>query len=485
MGICIFSWNVNGVQLTQFDETLKEYNPDIICLQETSTDWEHLFKNEQYRFRYRGVNNVLVFSKIEPIDVNYPHNGVVTLQFNQFVLVNVQVNSTTDNSLKFYLDSIKGNVIVCGSFNAISNRELDIHNPKLKNAPGATQPEVDSFNSYLDHYIDSFRYFHPCQVKFTLWKQSRKVNKGWRTDYILVHRDFIELVKESDILDSVIVSGVGTHVPCLLSLNPQPEPKPEQPETVPKPEQAENKKVPERIPSEFLIYQQIPERVPGERLPVNVDLRPLNTYIYTQGKFGTCTSSAICTALKYSNPNFYGSRMFMYYNERTFRNNQGIDSGSFLTDGIKVLMQYGICQETTWPYTSQNLTTKPNEQAYNEACLNKNNILILNVPQNIYSMKKVLSMGKPFIVGIRIFDYFTSLVASTTGRIRMPKEQEYYQSPKGHVAVVVGYNDTTGSWIVRNSWGPNWGYFGHFFLRYNYLLNPDTCTDIWTVEFKN
>jgi len=478
MDICIFSWNVNGVQLIQIDETLKEYNPDMICLQETSTNLDHLFKNEQYQFKYRGVNNVLVLSKIEPIDVSYPNESVVTLQFEQFVLVNVQVNSTTDNSLKFYLESIKSNVIVCGSFNAISNRQLDIHNPKLKNAPGATQPEVDSFNNYLDHYIDSFRYFHPCEIKFTLWKQSRKVNKGWRTDYILVPRDFIESVKESDILDSITVSGIGTHAPCLLSLNLQPVSQPE-----PEPEPA-YKKVPERIQPEFLIYQQIPERVPGERLPVNVDLRPLNTYIYTQGTFGTCTSSAICTSLKFSNPGFYGSRMFMYYNERKFRNNQGTDSGSFLTDGIKVLMQDGICQETTWPYISQNLTTKPSEQAYHEACLNKSNIIILNVPQDVYSMKKILSMGKPFIVGIRIYDYFTSLVASTTGRIRMPKEHEKYQTPKGHVAVVVGYNDTTGSWIVRNSWGAEWGHFGNFFLRYNYLLNPETCTDIWTVEFK-
>lgn len=242
--------------------------------------------------------------------------------------------------------------------------------------------------------------------------------------------------------------------------------------------------VPERISSQFLTYQKIPECLPGECLPVKVDLRPLNTHIYTQGSFGTCTSSAICTALKFSRPGFYGSRMFMYYNERVFRNNQDVDSGSFLTDGIKTLMKYGICEETTWPYVSQNLTIKPSELAYHEASLNKSNILILNVPQDMYSMKKVLSMGKPIIVGIRIYEYFHSVVARKTGRIRQPKDHERYQVPKGHVTVIIGYNDNTGCWILKNSWGPTWGDCGNFYLCYDYLLNHDLCTDLWTVEFK-
>ena len=31
-----------------------------------------------------------------------------------------------------------------------------------------------------------------------------------------------------------------------------------------------------------------------------------------------------------------------------------------------------------------------------------------------------------------------------------------------HAVTVVGYNLTAGYWVLRNSWGPNWGENGHF-----------------------
>jgi len=35
-----------------------------------------------------------------------------------------------------------------------------------------------------------------------------------------------------------------------------------------------------------------------------------------------------------------------------------------------------------------------------------------------------------------------------------------------HAVVIVGYNDTKGYWIVRNSWGEDWNGDGHFFVGY-------------------
>ena len=44
-----------------------------------------------------------------------------------------------------------------------------------------------------------------------------------------------------------------------------------------------------------------------------------------------------------------------------------------------------------------------------------------------------------------------------------------------HVPLIVGYNDTGGYWIVRNSWGPTWGMDGYVYIAYG-ELNIDFYT---------
>jgi len=39
----------------------------------------------------------------------------------------------------------------------------------------------------------------------------------------------------------------------------------------------------------------------------------------------------------------------------------------------------------------------------------------------------------------------------------------------GHSVLVVGYVDKDACLIVRNSWGPEWGDHGYFYMPYEYL----------------
>ena len=58
----------------------------------------------------------------------------------------------------------------------------------------------------------------------------------------------------------------------------------------------------------------------------------------------------------------------------------------------------------------------------------------------------------------------------------------------GHAVMAVGYDDSKGAFIVRNSWGTDWGIKGYFYLPYWYFTTPNAANDFWVmklVESKN
>ena len=54
----------------------------------------------------------------------------------------------------------------------------------------------------------------------------------------------------------------------------------------------------------------------------------------------------------------------------------------------------------------------------------------------------------------------------------------------GHALVLVGFNDETNVFIVRNSQGTKWGDNGYAYIPYEYILNPMLCRDFWVLESK-
>ena len=52
----------------------------------------------------------------------------------------------------------------------------------------------------------------------------------------------------------------------------------------------------------------------------------------------------------------------------------------------------------------------------------------------------------------------------------------------GHAVMVVGYDDSAQTFLVRNSWGPNWGMDGYFTMPYAYLTSANLASDFWTIR---
>ena len=49
----------------------------------------------------------------------------------------------------------------------------------------------------------------------------------------------------------------------------------------------------------------------------------------------------------------------------------------------------------------------------------------------------------------------------------------------GHAVMAVGYDDAAKTFLIRNSWGANWGQAGYFTMPYSYLLDKNLASDLW------
>ena len=214
-------------------------------------------------------------------------------------------------------------------------------------------------------------------------------------------------------------------------------------------------------------------------IPSIVNLRNKMPPVYDQGLLGSCTANGLCALIEYIKPNFSGSRLFLYYNERYIKNTVNIDSGALISDGISSLQNNGICAESEWPYDINKFTIKPPNNCYNDALVHKV-FNVAHIKQELIHMKNSLTQGCPFVVGIAIYASFESDNVAKTGNVNMPKPGEQFLG--GHCVVCCGYNNNAKKWIMRNSWGSSWGDGGYFYLPYNYLLNSNLCSDLWAIH---
>jgi len=200
---------------------------------------------------------------------------------------------------------------------------------------------------------------------------------------------------------------------------------------------------------------------------------------------GSCTANALAGALGFLEmkdglPGLAFSRLYIYYNERVINGTVNSDSGAPIRDGIKTLAQgdQGACYESTWPYIISQFTVEPPAVAYNEG--EAHEIVTYESLQSIDDMKDCLASGYPFVFGFTAYQSFESAQVAANGVMPMPSPDEAVVG--GHAVLAVGYDDASGRFIVRNSWGANWGQQGYFTMPYAYLTNANLSQSFWTIS---
>jgi C1A family cysteine protease len=220
------------------------------------------------------------------------------------------------------------------------------------------------------------------------------------------------------------------------------------------------------------------------KLPNKVDLRPLMTPIEDQGQTSSCVANAVAGAYEYwikkaSKQDHNISRLFVYYNARWRDGSQDKDEGSVIQLAMEGLQKFGACAESAWPFDPRLILKKPGAEAYKEGSPYRVHDMA-QVPLKLESWKQALAEGKPIVFGIELFDSFDECT-KRGGVVPMPAPDDIARKKhSGHSMCAVGYSDSEKVFIVRNSWGPDFGDKGYCYMPYDYLLNPKfNDADCW------
>lgn len=237
------------------------------------------------------------------------------------------------------------------------------------------------------------------------------------------------------------------------------------------------------------LIEEVPSEAPTLKadkagpLPERIDLRGLCSPVEDQGQVGSCAANAVVGALEY-HQRLNGravtdlSRLFVYYNARKIGGTTEQDAGTFIHHVMASVLAFGACPERMWPYQQAMWATEPVGACY-EAAEQFGAISYARTGQGL-GTKVAVANGLPVVFGTSLPYEMLMIEARDTGRIVSPRGG--WPAPSGgHAMLIVGYDDARQSWLVRNSWGPDWGDGGHLWIAYDVMAHYSHPHAFWTI----
>lgn len=184
------------------------------------------------------------------------------------------------------------------------------------------------------------------------------------------------------------------------------------------------------------------------------------TPVKNQGGCGSCVSFCSCSTIesavriKLGNPNYSIdlSEAFLQFC------GGGSCGGWGLTSGLDFAKSTGVTDEACMPYQPVDMNCSAKRCADWQNRLTK--IASYTSYATMDARKNAIATIGPVLSGMAVFDDFFAYSG------------DVYQKTAGsplagyHCICVVGYDDNQQCWILKNSWGPNWGDQGFCRVRY-------------------
>jgi hypothetical protein len=169
------------------------------------------------------------------------------------------------------------------------------------------------------------------------------------------------------------------------------------------------------------------------------------------------------------------SPSFIYYLERQTDGSldQG-DCGSFGRTSCATLNKFGCALRLDMPYMAGDFGTAPTPAQLVGAL--KFATGQYHRLATVDDMKSCIASGYNFRIGFTVYGSFEGI--NVTG-IWSPSKKESVLG--GHEVLAIGYDDNVngGSFLVRNSWGADWGNEGNFYMRYVDAADTDILQDCY------
>lgn len=206
-------------------------------------------------------------------------------------------------------------------------------------------------------------------------------------------------------------------------------------------------------------------------IKLEVDLREWDSPVEDQGTLGSCVSHALTSCfelmVKREQPDQFTelSRLFSYYHTRVLEESIEEDQGVvYIRNALKAADKYGICNEELWPYDVDRFNQQPTPACYLDAASRK--IVQYKALDSNLDMLESLNQNKPVVIGMTVYDSFMT-ITDKKPEISMPGEYDFVVG--GHSVAIIGYSLPKRQFLIKNSFGKDWGAGGYCWMPFDYF----------------
>lgn len=199
-----------------------------------------------------------------------------------------------------------------------------------------------------------------------------------------------------------------------------------------------------------------------------IDLRPMLPIVRDQGTCGTCVAFAVTSCHEHVRRDDTSlSEQFLYGCCKIADGNK--KEGTSVSSALRVLKQIGQARAETLPYDPKeiiNFKQVVNLKIFREA--RRRRVTIFHKSgSHISVVENLLNNEQPLICVLEVQPSFFCPVGDLIETPPLPMHEGF------HAVLLVGYgkrSDGLRYFIIRNSWGNNWGINGYAYLTYEYFI---------------